>query len=81
MTPFYSIFTLFTVAALVLKYLLIDPYADTFPTLIVYAVITYFPLLILYFLLLFATTDGMKYFVARKPHIYKFLKNGRNKPN
>lgn len=74
MIPFYMAFLFFTIIALSLKYLVIDPCTDTFYSLICYAVITYPPLLICYFLYLFVMTNGMKYFVARKPKIYSFLK-------
>ena len=74
MAPYYFAFTLFVIVVLSLKYLFIDPHVTTFPTLIVYATITYPPLLICYFLLLFSITNGMKYFVARKPIVYMYFK-------
>lgn len=73
MTPYYMAFLFFTIIALALKYFVIDPHTDTFFSLICYAFITYPPLLICYFFILFVMTNGMKYFIARKPNIYRFI--------
>lgn len=73
MIPYYMTFLFFTTIALLLKYLVIEPHTDTLLSLTSYAVITYLPLLLCYFLFLFITTNGMKYFVARKPIVYKLL--------
>lgn len=73
MAKYYIIYTMFAVAALVLKNWVVDPHADNFLRLIAYGATTYIPLIILYFLMMLATTNGMKYFVARKPAIYKLL--------
>ena len=73
MTPFYIIFSIFTFLALWLKNLIIDTHTDSFYSLVVYGVALFIPLLVVFFLLLFIFTNGMKYFVARNPAIYSFL--------
>ena len=73
MTPYYLIFLLYVVITLFLRYYLIEPSVNTLPILIGYGLITYPCLLLFYFLTLFATTRGMKYFVARKPTLYNRL--------
>ena len=73
MLPYYTIFIVFTAIGLVLKYLIIDPQATTLFCLICYGSLTYPILILLYFLALFITTRGMKYFVARKPALYHAL--------
>ena len=75
MIPYYILFALFTIASLLLKYFVINPYADSLLSLIEYGTLTIFPLLAAYFLFLFYATRGMKYFVARKPKVYSLLKN------
>ena len=74
MAHYYIVYAVFMVIALVIKNRIIDPHADTFPQLIGYGVITYIPLIVLYFLIMFITTKGMQFFVARRPKIYHFLK-------
>ena len=74
MARYYGIFALFVVASLLLKHLLIDIHVDSWLMLIGYGV-TIFPLLMaLYFITLFVSTKGMKYFVARKPAAYNFMR-------
>ena len=73
MAPFYIIFTIFTLLALCLKYYIIDDHAESFHSLVIYGTTLFIPLLAFFFLLLFIFTDGMKYFVARKPAIYSLL--------
>lgn len=75
MMPYYITFAVFTSIAILLKYVVIDVHADTFISLIAYALITYIPVIILFFLTLIYTTKGMQYFVARKPILYKHLYN------
>lgn len=76
MAPFYIIFTIFLGIALGLKFYVISPNVDTIPKLIIYGIITFCPLIFAYFITMFITTNGMKYFIARKPIIYNIL----NKP-
>lgn len=73
MAPYYLIFALFTVLTLWLKYTIIDTHVDSFYSLVIYGAATIIPLLAAFFLLLFIFTNGMKYFVARKPVVYSFL--------
>ena len=74
MLPYYLIFAVFTCVTLVVRYLLIEPEMNTLLLLTGYGLITYVPLILLYFLTLFFLTKGMKYFVARKPALYHKLK-------
>jgi O-antigen/teichoic acid export membrane protein len=73
MTPYYLTFLLYVIITLLLRYYLINPSVSTLPILIGHGLLTYPCLLLLYFLTLFTTTRGMKYFVARKPAIYNKL--------
>ena len=74
MLPYYAVFSIFTIGAVMLKYWVVDPYATSWIGLIA-SIIAIIPLFILfYFLSLFICTRGMKYFVARKPAIYQRLK-------
>ena len=74
MTKYYSIFAAFCVIAIFLKIYLMDPYANSFLLLISYGSTTFIPLVILYFCTLFFSTKGMKYFIARKPKLYRLIK-------
>lgn len=73
MIPYYTIFTLFSSIVIFLKYKLFDSMVDSLTTLFIYGLLTYIPLIVLYFIILFLTTKGMKYFIARKPAIYSML--------
>ncbi len=73
MTPYYTIFILFTFLTLWLKELIIDSHSDSFISLAIYGFAVSIPLFFFFFILLFQFTLGMKYFVARKPTIYKIL--------
>lgn len=73
MLPYYVIFALFTILTIVLRYAVIDIYTNSIWTLALYGAAVITPLLTLFFLLLFRFTNGMKYFVARKPAIYQLL--------
>mgnify|MGYP007069836773 CR=1 FL=1 len=73
MTPYYIIFTIFTVLAFWLRNSVITQQVNSFLSLILYGVIISVPLLALYFIMLFIFTNGMKYFIARKPAVYKVL--------
>ena len=78
MASYYMIFMLFLVVTAYIKEYFTDYNLETFPKLILYGCIIYFPLIILYFLSLLYITNGMKYFIARKEKLYhiskKFLK-------
>lgn len=73
MAPYYFIFALFTLLTIWLKQIVIDPHSDSFISLAFYGSAVIVPLLTFFFILLFQFTSGMKYFVARKPAIYKIL--------
>ena len=70
MLSYYAVFLLFLVVTLLLRYFIVEPKATTLPRMVGYGLLTYPPLLVLYFLTSFAATRGMKYFVARKPALY-----------
>lgn len=74
MMPYYTIFILYLFAAYFAKVLIVEPKVSNFSSLILYGIITFIPLIVLYFITLFIITDGTKYFVARKPYIYNKLK-------
>jgi len=75
MTPYYTFFTLFTSLSLWLKYTIVDHHVESFLSLVIYGGIITMPLLVAYFLLLFQFTNGMKYFIARKPAVYNMLQH------
>ena len=73
MVPYYILFSVFVVLTLWLKQTVIDPHSDTFLSLVIYGAAVSIPLFVAFFVLLFQFTQGMKYFVARKPAAYKIL--------
>jgi len=73
MMPYYIIFFVFTTLSLVLYFGVVVPQSTSLLSLIILFAVTYIPLIIIYFLSLFYTTRGMKYFVARRPRIYNIL--------
>ena len=73
MTPYYIIFTLFTVLTVWLKQTVIDQHSDSLLSLAFYGTMVSVPLYVAFFLLLFLFTPGMKYFIARKPALYNIL--------
>ena len=74
MSPYYIIFALFLCVTLLLRYFVIEPQAMSLLSLIGVGGATYPLLLLSYFLVLCYATRGMKYFVARKPAIYRLLR-------
>jgi hypothetical protein len=74
MAPYYLLFTIFVGITILLRQYLIEPQVTSLSLLMGYGLLTYPLLLLLYFLVLFYATRGMKYFVARKPKIYSLLK-------
>lgn len=74
MTPYYLIFMVFISITLVIRYTVMEAVTNLL-NLAGYGLLTYIPLLLLYFLTLFFLTKGMKYFVARKPTLYHKLKS------
>lgn len=75
MTVYYILFAIFAVLALWVKYSVIDNNVESFISLALYGAVIYLPLIIVYFILLFQFSTGMKYFVARKPATYKILQH------
>ena len=73
MAPYYATFFLFAAVAILIKIWVIEPYATSLAKLVAIGVLVFAPLLLLYFLTLFITTRGMKYFVARKPQVYQII--------
>ena len=73
MTPYYIIFTLFTILSLWLRHSIVNHHVKSFLSLIVYGAIITIPLLGAYFFILFQFTNGMKFFVARKTVIYNIM--------
>ena len=73
MIPLYLIFFAFAGLAVVAKQQVIDVYADSFLTLVLYGALTFIPLMAIYFITMFVCTRGMKYFVARKPAVYSII--------
>ena len=73
MMPYYFIFALYTILTLWLKHAVIDQHSDSFLSLAIYGLAVSVPLFATFFIIMFQFTQGMKYFVARKPAIYKIL--------
>ena len=77
MVPYYIIFALFTFVVFVAYYYIIVPEVTTLPRLLLYGASIYPLLIVSFFLTLFYSTGGMKYFVARQPDIYRRLSPNR----
>ena len=73
MAPYYFILLLFTLLSIWLKRAIITPHSNSFISLAIYGSLVSVPLFAVFFFLLFQFTPGMKYFVARKPTIYKMF--------
>ena len=73
MIPYYIAFFLFTAISLIVKALIVDVFIHSFITLVTYGILIIIPLILLYFIALFHLTRGMKYFVARKPALYRIM--------
>ena len=73
MTPYYVVFALFTLITIWLKQTIIDPHSGSFLSLAIFGSVVSIPLFIAFFIILFQFTPGMKYFVARKPIVYKII--------
>lgn len=67
----YLIFFFFSSIAILLKFYIIEPHTNDLLMLVTYSIPCYLLLLVLFFLSMFYATKGTKYFVARKPSIYK----------
>ena len=73
MFPYYSVFVLIALLSLLAKNHFAKIYADALYKQIMFGILVLIPLQLLYFYLLFIFTDGMKYLIARKPHIYAIV--------
>ena len=73
MAPYYLIFAVFAALSILLRYYVVEPYAINLVYLAGCGLLTFPVLIVLYLLVMFASTRGMKYFIARKPKIYKLL--------
>ena len=74
MVPYYVAFFLFVAICILIRPLIIVPYVNSLTMLVVIGIGLLVPLILLYFLTLFFLTKGMKFFVARKPAVYRILK-------
>ena len=74
MSSYYLIFTIFIFICLLIRYFIIEPYVTSLPLLFLYGMLTYPILIAIFFYILFLSTRGMKYFIARKPSIYNKIK-------
>jgi len=72
MSGYYILFVIFLTITIFLKHYFTDSITD-FPHLILYGICITIPLTILYFLTMFISTNGLKYFVVRQPNLYKAL--------
>lgn len=73
MAAYYLLFFSFAALALCLQHFVVAPRAGSFMSLVLIGLATAVPLLGSYFILLFLFTRGMKYFVARKPALYRIM--------
>jgi O-antigen/teichoic acid export membrane protein len=70
MLTYYVIFTLFTALTISLSYFIITPLVTSLLGLVLYGIIIYPLLLTCFFITLFISTRGAKYFVARNKRLY-----------
>ena len=73
MIPYYIAFFVCASIAILLRIWIIVPYANSLIKLIIIGIVVFAPLFLLYFLILFFLTNGLKYLVARKPFLYRLL--------
>ena len=73
MIPYYTNFAIFTILTYIIYTHIIQTNATSLIQLISYGIILYPVIILCFFLSLFYTTRGMKYFVARKAKLYKIL--------
>ena len=74
MAPYYTNFIIFTVLTFCIYNYIIQENVNNIIQLISYGLFIYPTILTFYFLSLFYTTKGMKYFTARYNKIYNYLK-------
>ena len=73
MFPYYILFVFFTSITIWLKHSIINYYVDSLWSLATYGTIIFIPLFVLYSIMLFQFTTGMKHLAARKSSIHKIL--------
>lgn len=73
MIPYYIAFFLFVGISIGMHIWIVVPYVDSILSLIIIGIAIITPLMLFYFFALFLLTNGMKYFVARKPTIYRVM--------
>lgn len=73
MAPYYVLFAAFTILSVLLRQYVIESHCSSLLSLAALGLPVFAVLILAYFLLMFAITSGMKYFVARKPIIYNLL--------
>lgn len=74
MTPYYINFVIFTILTFYIYSHIIQENVNNLIQLISYGLLFYPTIITFYFLSLFYTTKGMKYFIARYNRIYNYLK-------
>lgn len=74
MTPYYINFVIFTILTFYIYSHIIQENVNNLIQLIFYGLLFYPTIITFYFLSLFYTTKGMKYFIARYNRIYNYLK-------
>lgn len=73
MTPYYLSFFFFVAISIIIRMYIITPYVNSLVMLVVIGIGVFVPIILFYFLTLFFLTKGMKYFIARKPAVYRTL--------
>ena len=73
MIPYYIAFFVCAAIAILLRIWIVVPYANSLIMLIIIGIVVFAPLFLFYFFMLFFLTKGLKYFVARKPAIYRII--------
>ncbi len=73
MIPYYIAFFFCMGISLIIKIWIVDIYVDSMFSLVLIGSIVFSSIILLYFLILFYLTRGMKYFVARKPALYRIM--------
>ena len=74
MTPYYLLFALFSILSVLIKNAIVDIYVNSLLSLLLWGFAIITVVLASFFLLLFIFTPGMKYFIARKPAVYKIMR-------
>ena len=73
MIPYYIAFFVCAAIAILLRIWIVVPYANSLIILVIIGIAVFVPLFLVYFLMLFFLTKGLKYLVAREPFLYRLL--------